>query len=181
MNKSNMPKPGQIVGKYLLRKRLHTGGMASVFAASDVNSGESFAVKFLHSELMLDVELVMRFVNEAHVLYSLAHPALPRLYDGSLLPEGMYMTLELLGPSLAERLDGAGRRPSMSELLLVGRHVAAGLVALHAQGCGRVAAVRATGSGGLQVGDRRACSYSCRISLPCTGYCGLIAGRSSCP
>lgn len=125
---------GKTVGRYILKKAIHTGGMATVYVASDLEKGMQVALKLLHKELALDAELVMRFVNEAHILDSLSHPALPRFYDGQFLPEGIFIALELLGLSLAERFSCAAKKPLLTELLCVGRQISAGLGALHSQG-----------------------------------------------
>ena len=99
----------------------------------------------MHREHLADPGLVGRCLNEALMLQALhLHtdiPGLPQLFAHGLLPDGCpYMVLELLGESLAQRLERR-RKPGISapaqavrQVVQLGTQVAATLAGLHAHG-----------------------------------------------
>lgn len=68
---------GQIIDGYVFEKQLGRGGMAEVWAAREVGSTESFAIKILLPEFVHNNSIKQRFEREARLtLITEAHPLL---------------------------------------------------------------------------------------------------------
>ena len=100
--------PGATVGdsgRYRIERVLGTGGMASVWLATDARLDREVAIKVLSDVLALDPDYVRRFEREARVAASLSHPHLVRVYDFSVDGPRPYLVMEYVaGGSLADRL-----------------------------------------------------------------------------
>src|SRR5215471_7466790 len=93
-----------VAGRYRLLRRLARGGMGEVFAAADLATDSSVALK-----RMLPVtprqrgKLVVNFMREYHALAELRHPRIIDVYDYGVDREAPYYTMELLdGQDLSE-------------------------------------------------------------------------------
>jgi len=74
--------PGTIIGgRYHIVSSLGQGGMASVYLAQDLNSGQNVALKLMHDELADDPEFIKRFATEARAAASLDNPNIVRVLD----------------------------------------------------------------------------------------------------
>src|SRR4051812_10052774 len=69
-----MLAPGSHVGDYILVRRAAIGGTSEVYEGRHVGNGRTVAVKVLHAEWCLHLEVVARFLNEAHALQRILHP-----------------------------------------------------------------------------------------------------------
>jgi hypothetical protein len=122
---------GRRLGPYEIEELLGMGGMGTVYRARDARLGRRVAVKVL-----ADADAgasALRFEREARAVASLSHPNLLSLFDYGHSDGMAYAVTELLqGESLRERLR-RGRLP-FAEALSVGRQIATGLAAAHAQG-----------------------------------------------
>ncbi|MBL9004715.1 MAG: serine/threonine protein kinase [Myxococcales bacterium] len=123
-----------MIGKYRLGRKLGEGGMGMVFEAVREDIGGRAAVKLLHAELARNVEISMRFFNEARAANLLEHPTIVRVFDYGNLPDGRaYLAMEYLeGESLASRIKRSGRL-AIPDVLRLSRQIAAGLSAAHAK------------------------------------------------
>jgi eukaryotic-like serine/threonine-protein kinase len=123
-------RPGTTVaGRFELEARAGAGGMGVVYRARDRRTGETVALKLLHS-----AQHSQRFEREADTLSELSHPAVVRYVDhGTIDDERPYLAMEWIdGISLAEVLKE--RRINVTESLVVVRRVAEGLSAAHLHG-----------------------------------------------
>lgn len=68
-------------GRYLLERKLGSGGMADVWLATDNELGRRVAVKILHERFASDQQFVARFRREATSAAGLAHPNVVSIYD----------------------------------------------------------------------------------------------------
>lgn len=136
---------GTAVAGLKLYRRLATGALCSVYEAEDCAGGRRVALKRMHREHLADPGLVGRCLNEALMLQALhLHndvQGLPQLFAHGLLPDGCpYMVLELLGESLAQRLERRHKpgvpapAESVRQVVLLGAQLAATLAGLHAHG-----------------------------------------------
>jgi serine/threonine protein kinase len=92
-------------GRYRLERLLGTGGMASVWLATDVRLGRDVAAKVLADSLALDPDYVSRFEREALVAAALSHPNLVNVFDFNAGPPRPYLVMEYVpGTTLADRL-----------------------------------------------------------------------------
>jgi serine/threonine protein kinase len=96
-------------GRYRLERLLGTGGMASVWLATDVRLGRRVATKVLADSLALDHDYVSRFEREALVAAQLSHPNLVNVFDFSARPPRPFLVMEYVpGATLADRLRSDG-------------------------------------------------------------------------
>jgi serine/threonine protein kinase len=118
--------PGAALGegaRYRLERVLGTGGMASVWLATDARLEREVAVKVLSDALALDASYVLRFEREARVAAGLSHPHLVSVFDFSVDGPRPYLVMEYIaGGSLADRLRdpeaGAWHTPTLARGLL---------------------------------------------------------------
>lgn len=68
-----------LAGRYRLDARLGSGGMGTVFRATDLTTGRTVALKVLHANLAATPEFLKRFEREARVMAAMSHPNLLKL------------------------------------------------------------------------------------------------------
>lgn len=98
-----------IADRYELTEQIGTGGMATVWKATDTLLGRSVAIKRLLPHLANDPASAQRFKREAQAAASLNHPGIVTVFDTGEDEDGPFIVLELIeGETLAARLAGAG-------------------------------------------------------------------------
>ncbi len=104
--------PGQKFFEYEILRQLGQGGFGSVFEANDILLDRRVAIKELHLNKAATEQAVKRFVQEARVAASLAHPNIVSIYGMRLQNQQFYLIMEYLsGGSLLELLDKTGKLP----------------------------------------------------------------------
>ncbi len=93
-----------MLDRYRLRRRLGTGGFATVWLARDERLDRDVAIKILPRERVVGG----RFEREARAAARLAHPGIVTLYEAAVDDEGAYLVSELVhGATLDQMLtDG---------------------------------------------------------------------------
>jgi eukaryotic-like serine/threonine-protein kinase len=104
-----MRKGSLLGGRYRLKRRLGSGGMAAVWVADDERLDRPVAVKILSDVLASEDDYVERFDREARTAASLNHPNLVGIYDSGSEDGRPYLVMD--------RVDG----PALSELLASGK------------------------------------------------------------
>jgi eukaryotic-like serine/threonine-protein kinase len=133
------PLPGPAVGRVLggrfeIRAQVGAGGMGIVYRAYDRSLDQIVALKVLHPGLAQKPQLLERFRQEVRLARLITHPAVCRLHDLEEADGQRFLTMELIdGETLAQRVARDGRA-SADEMFRIGRGIAAGLGAAHAQG-----------------------------------------------
>jgi serine/threonine-protein kinase len=125
-----------IAGKYRLKRLLGTGGMASVWAATNVFTERDCAIKFMLPQLARTPEAAARFLLEARVSARINHPSVIDVIDVGRAEDGsLFLVMELLAGA---SLDVAIRRqrPPMTVHAFTAfmRDVAVALAAAHRSG-----------------------------------------------
>jgi serine/threonine protein kinase len=125
-----------IAGKYRLNRLLGTGGMATVWSATNVFTEREFAVKFMLPQVARTPEAARRFLLEAKVSARINHPNIIEVIDVGQAEDGsLFLVMELL---TGVSLDVAVRRqqPPMSihDFLGIMKEVAVALSAAHRSG-----------------------------------------------
>ena len=97
-------------GKYQILQKIGSGGMGSVYKASQPNIGRMVAIKILHSKLVNRKDLVSRFSREAKALAHLSHPNTVKVFDDGQLEDGsLYIVMEFLeGKNLNQTVRSQG-------------------------------------------------------------------------
>lgn len=127
------PKPGDRIGRFVIRREIGRGGFGAVYEALDEDLGRLVAVKALRP-LRIGKGLPTEWIErEARSVARLDHPCIVTLHDVGRFEQGPYLVMELLqGSTLAQRL-ASGPLPR-EEALHVARQVARGLAHAHQRG-----------------------------------------------
>jgi serine/threonine protein kinase len=126
--------PGAVFSGCVIERKLGQGGMGSVYLATRQSDGLKIVVKFLAAAYARNHNWRTRFLREAVVARQIDHPNVVRVYGVEVAGPRPHLVMELVtGQDLEELLD-AGELPAPMELARIGRDVARGLVAAHAQG-----------------------------------------------
>lgn len=73
---------GEVIdNRYELISVIASGGMASIYKATDLRLDRLVAVKIMHSHLASDEEFVNRFIREAKAIAALSHPNIVSIQD----------------------------------------------------------------------------------------------------
>ena len=101
--------PTQLLGtlfqdRYRVDAVLGSGGMGSVYRATQVRVGRQVALKVINAELAFDLAVVARFQREGRAIASLIHPNIVQVYDFGQTEDGqLFMAMELVaGKTLAD-------------------------------------------------------------------------------
>src|SRR4051812_31159905 len=90
-------------GRYRVRRRVGSGGMADVYLADDSQLGREVALKVLHRRFARDREFVERFRREASAAAGLQHPNIVSVFDRGEYDGTYYIAMEYLpGRTLKE-------------------------------------------------------------------------------
>jgi serine/threonine protein kinase/tetratricopeptide (TPR) repeat protein len=124
--------PGTFIGPYVVIERLGLGGMGEVFLARDSRLQRKVALKYLTSEKSGD-ETRATILREARAAARINHPNVAAVHDVFDESGRTFIVMEYVGgESLAARL-GRERLP-IGTVISIGRQLAAGLAAAHAEG-----------------------------------------------
>src|SRR6187200_2306422 len=99
-------------GRYLIIRKLGSGGMANVYLASDQELGRRVAIKILDDRHARDEQFVERFRREAQNAAGLSHPNIVSIYDRGEAEGTYYIAMEYVeGRTLKELLVARGPSP----------------------------------------------------------------------
>src|SRR5271163_5266132 len=97
-----------IAGKYRINQLLGSGGMASVWSATNIFTERQFAIKFMLPAVARTPEAARRFLLEAKISARVNHPNIIEIIDvGQAEDASLFLVMELLTGS---SLDVAIRR-----------------------------------------------------------------------
>jgi eukaryotic-like serine/threonine-protein kinase len=123
-----------ISNRYELGDRLGSGGMSTVYRATDLVLERTVAVKILAEHLSDDDKFVARFRREALAVAKLIHPNIVQVYDTGVDVGRHYIVMEYVeGKSAAQLLQVRGRTGADSAVE-IGTQSCAGLEYAHRQG-----------------------------------------------
>lgn len=95
--------------RYRLGEKIATGGMGTVFRATDEKLGRTVAIKLLAENLAGDASFVERFRREARASAGLRHPNIANVFDAGDEDECHFIVMELAeGRDLARVLREEG-------------------------------------------------------------------------
>ena len=119
MTYNNMQDPliGQQLDEYRLDELLGRGGMARVYAATDIHLGRKVAIKVIDAPYRADVEYGDRFRREARAIAQLEHPHVVRLYRYGEVDELFYIAMQYVeGSDLADLIHEAKQKGALLPL-----------------------------------------------------------------
>jgi serine/threonine-protein kinase len=121
-----------VAGRYRLEGTVGRGGTATVYRATDLELGESIALKFLTLD-DTDPAQIARFKQEVSITRQLGHPNIVRLFDIGEHQGRRFITMELLeGEPLGRLIRGQPMEPRRGLDYLM--QACAGLQAAHERG-----------------------------------------------
>jgi beta-lactam-binding protein with PASTA domain len=101
-------------GRYLIKDRIGSGGMADVYCAEDSQLGREVALKVLHRRFARDREFVERFRREASAAAGLQHPNVVSVFDRGEHDGTYYIAMENLhGRTLKELIREEAPLPQL--------------------------------------------------------------------
>ena len=125
---------GAVLAGFRLKSLIGQGAMGAVYLAEGRETGATVALKLLTPELTEDKRFRQRFMREAEIAASLAHPHIVPILTFGEEDGRLYLAMAHVGGSdLHELLRREGRLEPARTLHLIG-HVAAALDAAHAAG-----------------------------------------------
>jgi serine/threonine protein kinase len=128
------PKGELISDRYRIEDRLGSGGMSSVFRATDTILERTVAVKILAEHLSDDDRFVARFRREALAVAKLVHPNIVQVYDTGIDGGSHYIVMEYVrGRSGAQLLQAEGKLHTETSVE-IGVQACAGLDYAHRHG-----------------------------------------------
>jgi eukaryotic-like serine/threonine-protein kinase len=120
-------------GRYRLEAKLGSGGMSTVYLASDETLERRVAVKVMHREMSDQPDQLERFRREARAVAQLSHPNVVAVIDAGEDGGHPYIVFEYVeGETLKQRIDRLGRLP-VDEATAYAIEIGRGLAAAHAR------------------------------------------------
>lgn len=130
----SQPRGELIADRYRIQDRLGSGGMSTVFRASDRILERTVAVKILAEHLSDDERFVARFRREALAVAKLVHPNIVQVYDTGIDAGRHFIVMEYVeGRSGAQLLKSRGQL-DVETAVDIGIQACAGLEYAHRHG-----------------------------------------------
>jgi eukaryotic-like serine/threonine-protein kinase len=126
---------GQLVGnRYLIESQVASGGMATVYLATDQRLDRQVAIKVIHPHLANDPDFQAKFVLEAKTAAKLSHPNLVNVFDQGTDGPITFLVMEYVpGITLRDALKEYGPLPASRALEMLAQ-ILSGLAAAHRSG-----------------------------------------------
>jgi len=122
---------GQQFGNYRLVSLLGQGGYAEVYLGQHVRLNQQAAIKVLHTHLT-DQE-AERFQQEAHLISTLVHPAIVRIFDYDVQEGTPFLVMDYAPNGSLRRRYPKGSLMSLPQIVSFVKQVAAALQYAHEQ------------------------------------------------
>ncbi|MCX7832541.1 MAG: PASTA domain-containing protein [Actinobacteria bacterium] len=101
-----------IKDRYLIIRKIGSGGMAEVYLAEDVVLNRKVAIKVMHENLASDENFVRRFRREAQAAANLNHPNIVSVFDWGREEGTYFIVMEyIIGKTLKEIIREKGSLP----------------------------------------------------------------------
>lgn len=122
------------IGRYDIERWIGAGGMGIVFKGFDTELHRAVAIKVLAPSLALNGTARHRFAREARAAAAVVHEDVVPIYDVEANREIPFLVMRFVpGESLQSRIDREGPL-ELKQILRIGKQLASGLAAAHAQG-----------------------------------------------
>ncbi|MEO8702224.1 MAG: serine/threonine-protein kinase [Kofleriaceae bacterium] len=128
------PAIGTVIdARYELEALIGRGGMGTVWRARHRFTQVHVALKILHANLVVEPDILQRFLDEARAASVIGHPAIVEVGDANRMPDGsLYLAMELLqGRSLRTAIEGG---LDGEDVRRIGLELLDALAAAHARG-----------------------------------------------
>lgn len=126
-------RPGDTLDSYKLDALVATSGMASVFRAHDLRSGEQVAIKVPHPEVESDPTMYERFKREEEIGTRIDHPGVMKVYPNPNRTQ-VYMVMEWIEGRLLRQVLNEEKKVPLERTLALTKSVCEALAFLHTHG-----------------------------------------------
>jgi serine/threonine-protein kinase len=126
-------RPGDTLDHYTLDAVVATSGMATVFRAHDLRTGQQVAVKVPHPEIESDPTLYDRFQREEEIGTRIDHPGVMKVLNNPDRSQ-VYMVMEWIDGALLRQLLNDQKRLSPVRAAHITQNICAALEHIHANG-----------------------------------------------
>ena len=110
---------GEQLDHFQIERLIARSGMASIFQGTDLNTGQTVAIKIPHPEMECDPIFFERFQREEEIGIKLDHPGVMRVYPNEGRSD-LYIVMEWVhGKLLREILATGGKMPAERAIHLV--------------------------------------------------------------
>src|SRR5262249_36916848 len=104
-----LPRPGEVIGTFVLEESIGVGGTGAVFKALDVQLDRHVALKLLPPDQTGDPEIVQRFYQEGRSAAQLDHENIARVYSIGQDGSHHFIAFEYIeGVTVRRRVDQSG-------------------------------------------------------------------------
>jgi serine/threonine protein kinase len=126
-------RPGDRLDSYELEEIVATSGMATVFRARDVRSGEQVAIKVPHPEVESDPTMYDRFRREEEIGTRIEHPGVMKVFANPERTQ-VYMVMEWLDGRLLRQVLNETRKLPVERAVKLTVGICEALEHVHAHG-----------------------------------------------
>jgi serine/threonine-protein kinase len=124
--------PRLLADRYRLERRIGSGGMGTVYRATDLVLERRVAAKLVREHLLSDPQALRRFRREAQSLARFTHPGVVAVYDfGVVAGSCPFLIMELLGGTTLRKLMQSQGRLVPSRTIDIMGSVCAAVAAAH--------------------------------------------------
>lgn len=125
---------GKVMGGYRIMRCINRGGMAVVYEAETIESGERVALKMLRHRFIYDEQMQNQFAQEARLLTGLVHPNVVSLRETFLACRTRFLVLDLCNGCDLHQLIVARSPLEESTVRAIVGQIASGLLCAHRAG-----------------------------------------------
>jgi eukaryotic-like serine/threonine-protein kinase len=125
--------PGETLDHYRIENLVARSGMASIFRATDLRTGQSVALKIPHPEMEADVVLFDRFQREQVIGQKLDHPSVMKVLTDDHHSQ-IYMVMEWVEGRLLRQILREGGKLPVERARLLAIKIAGALEYVHSHG-----------------------------------------------
>jgi serine/threonine protein kinase/Leucine-rich repeat (LRR) protein len=122
------------LGGYRILKELGRGGMGVVYQAEDPKLKRLVALKAMLPRLAADKSARQRFLREAQAMAAVHHDHIVTIFQVDENNGVPFLAMEFLDGMPLDKWLKDGRKPSVAQVLRMGREIAEGLSAAHERG-----------------------------------------------
>jgi eukaryotic-like serine/threonine-protein kinase len=122
------------LGGYRILKELGRGGMGVVYQAEDPKLKRLVALKAMLPRLAADKSARQRFLREAQAMAAVHHDHIVTIFQVDENNGVPFLVMEFLDGMPLDKWLKDGRKPSVAQVLRMGREIAEGLAAAHERG-----------------------------------------------
>ena len=126
-------QPGDKLDHYELEAIVATSGMATVFRARDVRTGEQVAIKVPHPEIESDPTMFDRFRREEEIGTRIEHPGVMKVYANPDRSQ-VYMVMEWLDGRLLRQIMNEEKKLPLERAVRLTLGICTALEHIHANG-----------------------------------------------